>query len=132
VKVCPVWAVPASIVLAEMSAASANPAAIILPRPRAEFALLNWIISYFPCVRGDGDAWPFPVRDRHETASLGDDPLKNLLSTAAHPMATPRSFVAWPGRAAGSSRTNAKPPGTRTTRGRASRRGAASGPLEGR
>jgi hypothetical protein len=50
VKVCPVWAVPASIVLAEMSAASANPAAIILPRPRAEFALLNWIISYFPCV----------------------------------------------------------------------------------
>ncbi len=50
VKVCPAWAVPASIVLAEMSAASANPAAIILPRPRAEFALLNWIISCFPCV----------------------------------------------------------------------------------
>ena len=41
VKVCPAWAVPASIVLADMSAASANPAASILPRLRAKLSLLN-------------------------------------------------------------------------------------------
>ena len=47
VNVCPAWAVPESIVPADMTAASANPAASILTRPRAEISLLNWISLYY-------------------------------------------------------------------------------------